>query len=332
MSTALVTTTIHVPRILELMRKYDDDVRFFVALDQKSEDLKNWIIEGYSVSNAAIFSPVEQEKWKCSEIIGWNTTSRRNIALLEAIKWGAEIIIYWDDDNLPMSGLYFYTFENLLGDDKFDGLQVSSINGWYNQYGSLFKHRGFPTQTQVTHPMLSHVVDAKVGAAAGLCLGNPDIDAYARMAEQHQVGGVGEVENAGYLVAFDTRCVFNSQNTAFLRKFAPAMFLAPGIGRADDIFASLLTQRIMRDQDYQVHIGPPFTYQERNPHDPLIDLKNEMFCYEHVLEVADYLDRMTLAPDVITSCRYFWGGCSIFPQQTVEAALAFLEDVEGLMK
>ena len=46
MKTALVTTTIHVPRILELMRKYDflDDVRFFITGDMKSptQDIVDW--------------------------------------------------------------------------------------------------------------------------------------------------------------------------------------------------------------------------------------------------------------------------------------------------
>ena len=152
MKTALVTTTIHVPRILELMRRYDDDVRFFVSLDQKSEDLKNWIIEGYSVSNAAIFSPAEQEKWKCSEIIGWNTTSRRNIALLEALKWGAEIIIYWDDDNLPMNGRYFWDFESdLLGcrNDVMTAFKSPASTAGTISTAVLCKHRGFPIQIQL---------------------------------------------------------------------------------------------------------------------------------------------------------------------------------------
>ncbi len=331
MKTALVTTTIHVPRILELMRKYDDDVYFFIAGDHKTPH--NEVVElAKELRNAIYLAPIPyQGVWKCSEIIGWNTTSRRNTALLAALEWGAEIIIYWDDDNLPMNACYFCDFQDRFS-DEFNGLQVSSINGWYNQYGALFKHRGFPTQTQITYPTVGHVVGAKVGVVAGLCLGDPDIDAYTRMAEARHIAFVNEPSKKGYLIAPGTRCVFNSQNTAFLRQFAPAMFLAPGIGRADDIFASLITQRVMADHGYQVHIGPPFTYQERNPHDPLNDLKAEMFCYEHVLEVADFLDRMPETPDVLTFCRFFWGGCGIFPEQTVEAALAFLEDCESVMK
>ena len=36
MKTALITTTINVPRVLELYRKLDSEARFFVALDQKT--------------------------------------------------------------------------------------------------------------------------------------------------------------------------------------------------------------------------------------------------------------------------------------------------------
>ena len=309
-------------------------MHFFVAGDEKTPEDTFSLCD--SIPNCTYLTPEDQEfaGYKCSEIIGWNTTSRRNIALLEALKWGAEILIFHDDDNLPMNGSYFAEFEQLFDADlvPYDGLQVSSSNKWHNQYGANFKHRGFPIEVPHVDPTVSHIVGARVGAAVGLCLGNPDIDAYTRMAASRHIGNVTELSRTGYLVATSTRCVFNSQNTAFLRQFAPCMFLAPGIGRADDIFASLLTQRVMKDAGYQVHIGPPFTYQERNPHDLFTDLTNEMFCMEHVLDIANFIDRMQTGPTVIASCQNFWRGFTDFPQQTVEAALAVLEDVEAVMK
>ena len=338
MRVGLVTTTIHVPRILELLRRYDPDVRFFIAGDEKMpEDAVNFCT--YDLPNTKFLFIKDQQKWKCSEIIGWNCIQRRNIALLEALEWGAEVVVYWDDDNLPIKANYFRQFQYALA-SKFDGLQISSRNHWFNQYGVACKHRGFPIEVPSSAPTFSHVLDVKVGVAAGICLGNPDIDAYARMANPITLDIVGEMAKEGYAIHPNTHVVFNSQNTAFLRQFAPAMFMAPGIGRADDIFASLLVQRIMKDTGYQVHIGPPFTYQERNPHDLLTDLKNELFCMENILEVSEFIDRMNdhaladapIAERVLTLCRYYYGGCAVLPQQTREAGLAFLEDIEAVMK
>lgn len=331
MKTALVTTTIHVPRILELLRRYDDAVRFFIAGDRRSPDAEmlEWM-DG--MDNTVWLSAQSQQDlgYACNDALGWNTTARRNIALLEALKWGAEIIVYWDDDNLPMNSQYFYDFYKWF-EWSFAGLQVSNRSGWYNQYGTQFKHRGFPPQVGLLNSMVGPVTDAKIGAVAGLCIGDPDIDAYTRMALGPFIQAIAEVHREGHIVAHNTRCVFNSQNTAFLRRFAPTMFLAPGIGRADDIFASLLTQRAMRDQGYHVHIGSPFTYQERNPHDLLVDLCNELFCMENVLEVSEFIDRMPKEPDAMALAYAYYGGCAILPESTRNAGLVFLKDLEGVL-
>ena len=36
-------------------------------------------------------------------LTGWNTDRRRNFALLEALKWGADLIVSVDDDMIPMN-------------------------------------------------------------------------------------------------------------------------------------------------------------------------------------------------------------------------------------
>lgn len=332
MKTALVTTTIHVPRVLELLRKYDSDVHFFVAGDLKTPDEA----EDFCVAlpNCTYLSPNYQKSlgYKCSELIGWNCIQRRAIALLEALKWGAELIVTWDDDNLPMNDDYFFDFRSAFYPD-YNGLQVSS-GGWFNQYGTKIKHRGFPIDIGVEYlPIVMSVTNAKVGVVAGLCLGDPDIDAYTRMALRPNVVAPNELERNGYLVAPNTKCVFNSQNTAFLRQFAPAMFCAPGLGRGDDIFASLLTQRVMKDAGYQVHLGPPFAYQERNHHDLLIDLQQELFCMEHLLPVSRFIDEMpSYLANVFQTYRRYWLKCPVFSEHTRECALAFLEDCEAVMK
>jgi hypothetical protein len=97
MKIALCTTTIHVPHALKLMRKCSADVKFFIAGDEKSPHID--IVTALAGLAPYYYLPPEsQGKWKCSEALGWNTLARRNIAFLEAMKWGADVIYSWDND------------------------------------------------------------------------------------------------------------------------------------------------------------------------------------------------------------------------------------------
>src|SRR6266404_3488320 len=110
MKLALCTTTIHPPYALKLLRKHSGDVKFFVALDQKAPDLTSV----FEIDNCVWLTPLCQMGWKCAHALPWNSLSRRNIAFLEALKWGAEAVISWDCDNLPMDELYFNNFNAAL--------------------------------------------------------------------------------------------------------------------------------------------------------------------------------------------------------------------------
>lgn len=340
MRTALVTTTINVPHVLRLYRALDAHVRFFVAGDWKTP-LEANILMG-EIGNAWMIFPEMQWSWACSDPIGWNCIQRRNIATLEALKWGADLIINIDDDNIPLDSYYFHAFKSALTEmtqtgwqsRHFNGLRAVPPNGWWSAYGA-FPHRGFPIGVNI-ETAYDFVVDTKVGVAAGVCLGDPDIDAYTRLSQAPFVHEVGEVTRAGYIVDPNmTRTVFNSQNTAFVRELAPAMFMLPGIGRHDDIYASLICQRVMRDRGYVTHFGPPFVWQQRNAHNLINDLKAEIFGMEHIVEFADWLDVLDLgqAP-VLNQVRLIYGKMSDLkwmPAQAHEAGLAWCDDVERVL-
>lgn len=345
MNVHLVTTTIGIPHVLRLFRKFYQDVKFWVVGDLKTPHTEVTAFLA-DIENAVYLPPEHQKHWRCSEPIGWSCVQRRNIGFLEALKDGAETIITLDDDNLPMNDWYFRDFAQALTDprpemeDTWSGLQIGGPHAWVDIGKLMYPRdgidpvvqRGTP-QPRITNEDISFVTDAKIGLATGVILGDPDTSAVDRISRSYpQVHQVSELLHQGVVLHPQSYAAVNSQNTAFLKQFAPSMFMAPGIGRGDDIVAGLLTQRIMRDAGYQVHFGQPFVYQERHHHDLIADLKAEMWLNENVLEITDFLDRMSTAPDAITSCRYFWGGCNLFPQRTVEAALAFLEDVGSLAK
>lgn len=340
MKIALITTTINVPRVLALYRKHGPGVEMFVTGDVKTPAdaiLKFCLDHGIQYCGGTTHGNYES-----IELIGPNSIQRRNFALLEALKWGAEIIVSVDDDNIPLDEHYFYDITNRLWDTaiaKFNGLRASSPTGWFD-VGSLLipqaSHRGFP-HAKIAAPTFDHVVDARCGVVAGTCMGDPDISAATRIVNGPTVHAVSEVLRAGVVVdPKQTTTVFNSQNTAFIRELAPAMFMLPFVGRFDDIYASLICQRVMREHNYYVHFGKPFCWQQRNQHDLLKDLRGEVDGMSNIVGFAQWLDDLTLGADpVLDLVRYIWleasRGGTCMPAATIKAALAWCDDCQMVL-
>lgn len=346
MKTALITTTINVPKVIALYRKLGPEVKFFVTGDMKSDSVPTRAycrdILGFEFLDVVAQTTLN---YKCSELIGWNTVRRRNIALLEALKWGADVIVTIDDDNIPTNPLYFadmlkyFWMPAETPSAWFNGLKASSPSGWFDA-GQLMipqtPHRGFPYDKKA-QAFYESITDAKVGVVAGLCLGDPDIDAVTRIATAPIVHGVSELARAGVITdPKETWTVYNTQNTSFIRELAPAMFCAPGLGRMDDIIASLITQRVMRDRDLHVHFGAPFIHQQRNQHDLLKDLAEEIWGMTALTKIADGLNALDLSGSltVAEQCHLIWSSEAmrkLCPFEACETALTFLDDVEGVM-
>jgi hypothetical protein len=293
MKTALVTTTINVPHVLRLYRRCDPDVKIFVALDQKSpfKELAKWgNDEGYSW-----LTPDFQKQWKCSDLIGWNCIQRRNLATLEALRWGADIIVFVDDDNIPIWPRHYFRDYQRAFAEPFDGLLAAPDIPWFDIGQHLVpptSHRGFPHELAHRKSRLSHVVDAKIGVAAGLVMGDPDCSALTRIVARPHVTSMDAMSVFGIAVnPRFTRTVWNTQNSAVIRELAPAMLLCPQFRRYDDIIASLVCQRVMADTGHHVLFGPPFVYQERNIHSLSRDLADEAWGQEHLLDVQSLLWR-----------------------------------------
>lgn len=342
MKTALITTTINVPYVLALYRKYGPDVAFFVAGDQKSPHEAICELAATRVNgNFLYMSPDFQDDWKCSELIGWNCIQRRNIALLEAIKWEADAIITIDDDVIALNNQYFVDYQTLLSDLPKSVIQIGSANGWIDP-GQLLtptvQHRGIPAASHKSL-QLSTITDARIGVAAGLWVGDADVDATHRIANPPAVYAATALAEAGVVADPRQWTVWNAQNVGFIRELAPCMFQAPGIGRADDIWASLITQRIMREHNLHTHIGKPFTacWQERSKASMIRDLEEELLLYKHTADLAAWLDDFVFEPgveSVLEQTRYIYkhlDGVLWYPERARAAALAFCDDVEGVL-
>lgn len=339
MRICLITTTIQIPTALALYRSFGADVEIIVAGDRNGPHGEiRAILE--TLGGATYLSDVDQEAMgtRCSDLIGWRKIQRRNLALLEAIRRRPDFIVTIDDDNLPVAPTYFDDIRSGLG-LPFNGLGFESQPGWFN-IGELLTpkvwHRGFPYSRRAPASLSARtVVDGTVGVVAGLWLGDPDIDAMTRIHEGPVVTDVSVLAQRPVAAAPGCYSPFNSQNTAFLAELAPLMAVHPGVGRYDDIWASYIAERVMRETDHLVTYGPPFVWQERNAQNLWKNLADEHMGMESTDRFITALDTAEVDGDtVIERLRslYMWIGKSdAVPPIVSQFGLAWCDDVEDAL-
>jgi len=288
-----------------------------------------------------------QTSW-VNEFIEPNHTHRRNLALLEALHHKAEMIITVDDDNFPATYEWVSLAKHLIAVPNIRPV-VSSPSGWFDP-GQLCEpptvHRGYPISQRQQPSMFNTALskateDRRIGVVAGLWLGDPDIDAMERIVNDPTIHAI----SSSVTLAPGTWGPFDSQSTAVCRELAPLMFMWTDVGRYDDIWCSYLMRAIMDATGWHVTYGEPLVRQERNPHNLLRDLKDEMFGYEHTETLCAFLrdisDELIAKRDDAavgtpwTMFKYVvdqlsWG-CRFLPDRTILGLKAWVKDVDDLM-
>lgn len=334
---ALITTTINVPYNLRDWRASgmsDDDV-IIVAGDQKTphDEVEKFLETLPGVNH--YLSPTLQVGWATSEVVGWNSIQRRNIALLEALRLKPEWIMTVDDDNYPTSLYQWDVVHESFGIR--DISVVDSESGWYDVGECLApptSHRGYPISQRGETPVVRverHGVN--VGVVASLWQGDPDVDAVTRLALGKVMSyGLREACRPGIALDLGTWSPFNSQAVAYRTALAPLMMVWPGVGRYDDIWASFLARRVMDAYMYTVWYGEPLVRQDRNEHNLLKDLEVELFGMRHNDELIEALRSIKLDHhDVVVSALSHCYGelyrLEWLPEQTKDGFEAWLEDL-----
>lgn len=337
MKIGVVTTTINAPTALAVLAYNNPEIEFFIAADEKTPpEAEEWCYENIKPESSCHYLTVEQQKdlgYKSSEIIGWNTDSRRNIAVLEALKAKCELLISWDDDMYPLNKWMFSDLRNLFA-WPFSGLMIGSPFCWLNTgdfYLNQFRARGVPADDWGLRQVAT-VAGAQIGAWQGIILGVPDADGISSISNHPQAQYANGWLANGFVAHPRTWTVFNSQWTAFLPELAPAFAQFYGAQKRNtDIFASLLMRRIMRDRNLYTHFGPPAAYHNRTARKLFNDLQAEMPGLEHIQEWANYLDRAPIKgehifSDIITLVKGF-GQYDLFPLNFWDAWLSDCESV-----
>jgi hypothetical protein len=308
MKVAVTLTTINIPTVVEkIASEYAGahELFFVVAADVNSADgTKEYLNK---IQNETGIEIIYTHPNKLDFALGFKNSvshiptksfAQRNYADLCAYKHGAEVIIRIDDDNFPFDATMFVDkhVERLMYNGKTDVIHSSS--GWFNCCDMLteknnirFYPRGFPVlprhkEEEITVKVFSGV---KIGVNAGLWLGDPDIDAHQRLAHPIDALKFSTQYSEDLVLANDVWCPINTQNTAYLVELLPLMFVSPFAGRYDDIISGYLMRTVLDIHEIYVSYGNPLVYQDRNPHNLVTDLKNEINGMSICDELTSYL-------------------------------------------
>lgn len=263
-------------------------IPFFVIGDAKTP-------EPFTLPHCHYFGLSAQQKldFRLLKTLPQNHYSRKNLGYLLAIQDGCQTLLESDDDNLPLS-TFWQRHPTSCRARYADGHQ-----GWVNAYRHFSTEsiwpRGFPPLLghQPLPPTKIRQVDAPI--CQGLANGTPDVDAIFHLVKPETFFFE---ENTPFFVGKNQWCPFNSQATQWQREVFPLLYLpAYAPFRLTDIWRSLIAQRILWEYGQGVVFCSPTVRHERNPHNLLQDLEEELFGYLHHVKVAQRLENLSLLPE-----------------------------------
>lgn len=233
------------------------------------------------------FTAQEKEFPVLSSIIGPNTYARKNLGYLYAIKNGAQIIWETDDDTFPLSTLI----------DPLSALSMIRFSTCEHEVWNPYTHflpetniwpRGFPLE-RISNSFQAKALVAESAAheidvLQTLVNNEPDVDAIYRLTVNSQPTTFPYKEGAVEIKK--GIAPGNTQSTFWLtqRSFESIYFPITVNNRFADILKMYLTQ-----------VNNNFLYagflveQFRNPHNYMIDFKDEVEMYRNLDALCDFI-------------------------------------------
>jgi len=225
--------------------------------------------------------------------------TRKNIAYLEAMAAGAQVIVETDDDNFPRPAFWTPRQRQVR-------CRPVTANLWVNVYAYFASRFIYPRGLPLDHardvpPEPAAAMDIDCPLQQGLADANPDVDAVYRMLFALPFDFDAEVEPVALLDG--AWCPFNSQNTTFFEAVFPLLYLPAHCSfRMTDIWRSFVALRVLHHLGHPVLFHGATVWQERNDHSLHRDFCEEIPGYQHNAAIRDAL----LALD--------FGACTEIPQ------------------
>ncbi|MHC4619490.1 MAG: STELLO glycosyltransferase family protein [Planctomycetota bacterium] len=328
--TFVVVTSIAGPnKILEDLARgcVEKGYHFIVVGDEASP--REFHIEGcdfYSLERQ------RQTGLKFAELCPTRHYARKNIGYLLAIRNGASMIIETDDDNIPYPSFWAER-------EPVQKTAVIKKGGWVNIYRYFTEQniwpRGFPLERlqEPVRPYESlNSVEIACPIQQGLSDDNPDVDAVYRLTlplpQRFRI-------DRRVALAAGSWCPFNSQNTAWWPEAFKLLYLPSYCSfRVTDIWRSFIAQRIARLNGWGILFHEPTVRQERNEHNLLGDLEDEVPGYLHNGEICEALEDLPLESGVgkindnLKVCYEKLIGMSVIGREESKLLDAWLRDLE----
>jgi hypothetical protein len=321
MKTAIVTTTINVPELLDgycrdFLEHGRKDVCFVVIGDKKTPQEAQAYCEklgqlhGFQMEYFTVERQREYLKSfpELDEYLPYNSVQRRNVGMLYAYELGCEILVAVDDDNYLLEPDILKAHLRVGAETRLKS--YSSSTNWLNPCQFLemspsfsFFHRGFPMSKRSVKADLSEGYrTGRVVVNVGMWLGDPDVDAWVRMTVPVEATRWTAAEN--FVLGSATWAPFNSQQTAVARDLVPAYFLNPNAGRYDDIWGSFILHRIANHLGDMISYGSPIVShrQQRSLASLWRDIEDERMGTLLTDEFISLLQRTSLHASTYVGC------------------------------
>ncbi len=265
--------------------------------------------------------------------------ARKNAGYLVAMRQGAECIYETDDDSIPIR-FWGSRFLRLDGPRVIRGESWGEGMRWVNAYRQFSDEviwpRGFPLDRIHVDAEVSGRVEGLVEAPVqqGLVNGSPDVDAVWRLTMDRPF----EFERRGdLLLRAGQWCPFNSQNTWWWPVAYPLMYIPSHCTfRMCDIWRSFVAQRCLWAAGYGLAFFDADVVQERNPHDLMRDLEDEVPGYLQNSRMAMLLGALKLQAGEksvagnLQACYDALISAGIFPSAERLLLEAWLADLDRL--
>ncbi|MDO8916266.1 MAG: STELLO glycosyltransferase family protein [Coriobacteriia bacterium] len=233
--------------------------------------------------------------FELASLLPENHYTRKNLGYLLAVSRGAATIYETDDDNMPLPA---WEPRSLT----VDAVPIAP-RPWANVYRffspeSMIWPRGFPLgmandPTTFSHEATLPAREVEAPIQQGLANGSPDVDAVWRLLldREHTFGDPG----TSLWLPPGTWCPFNSQSTWWWPVAYPLMYLPSFCTfRMTDIWRGFVAQRCLWELDRGLVFHPAEVVQDRNQHDLLRDLRDEMPGYLGNERLCAELEAVTL--------------------------------------
>lgn len=347
MERSLIITTIAPPN--HVLQQYAEackqhGIEFIIAGDRKSP-------ADFNLPGSDYWSIERQlsSRYRSAHSIPENHYARKNIAYLAAIAGGHRVIMETDDDNLPYESFWKQSTQEVQG-------KMIVKKGWVNIF-SLFSDemiwpRGFPLeaildqtpgarpagQATIPDPLIEQTagsVTYNCPIQQGLADDNPDVDAVFRLTRDLPLKFR---PGLSYILGKDSWCPFNSQNTVWFGEAFPLLYLPSKCSfRMTDIWRSFVAQRIAWEYGWNIAFYSPTVYQERNEHNLLKDLEDEVPGYLNNSAIARTLENLDLSADPdkiydnLLKCYEALVGMGLVGMEEISILSDWIEDLKGVM-